>query len=630
MPADGCSPMRLRPSLVVLLLLAPAALAIAPGLTAVDDAPAADAAAYVASAQAILHGKSFLGNDPQGWMDFAGAQLNPTPSKNSAKDLVAAMGALYQAAGVVPTDAQQTELLRGVAQLDTFEAAALAPLVSDVARVYASQVEIAKQVDVSVLMEDGVLYPSGHFASAQIHQLEADFDEALSEQTRIALPPEAARASVANAQDLIEAAKAFEVAVGQAPPGSFEVLFTDPLGLVQIGSRGADSFVPGGVLGQPVLVADPGGDDIDTTNAGGACPLDDVLGQFNCNGLAASLRVDVAGNDVYNHAGSHQVAQGSGALGGVGVLVDFTGSDTYNAVQTTTEGEFMYYFAAGVQGAGEGGVGILLDGEGNDRYLLTHTNVLQDAFVQSQGFGGIGGVGALIDGVGDDHYESILTCPVTNRALFCGMYILGTSLYGGVSIAFDGAGNDYYRGYVDAPQEDYYSQSFAAFGGIGIEVDVAGNDIYLDTAITHGPRAYGPGSPSLNCAYASAMYAGAYSLFLDLQGNDNYWSETIDLQARAKITSESYSLAGVSLFWDAEGSDVHRMKADGATGETVLGRGFAPAATDTIALYLDTGGLDIYQDFGGPTVGGDGSGVVPNVWHAGANAGIDVNLIPNV
>ncbi|HEV8360576.1 MAG TPA: hypothetical protein VGR28_08995 [Candidatus Thermoplasmatota archaeon] len=611
--------MRLAPLVVATLLALPAA-ALALGPLDAAPAPALADGDLVARAQAMLLEPVRLGRSPQGWIDWAEAQLRAPAVAADATDLAGAIAALYASAGLVADDATLADLDARVAALDPAAAASLAPLVATMAQVYAQQRAVAAQVDLAPALRDGLFVPSGAWASEQLHALDGHFDPALADATRVVLPPAAAQASVANAEQLVAAAMAFRAA---ADGGAFELAgpFTDPLGLVVLGSPGSDVFVPGGALGQPILVADPGGDDLDLTSAGGACPVpldaEAELGQFDCNGLVASLRVDAGGDDTYTASATYAVAQGAGALGGLGVLVDAAGDDLYQASQVSTQREFMYYIAAGVQGSGEGGAGLLLDLQGNDRYVLSYTSGGRNVFMQSQGFAGLGGFGALVDGTGADTYNADLVCQTANR-VFCGVYILGTALYPGVAIALDGEGDDFYRGYVRAPQEDYYSQSFAAFGGVGIEVDLLGDDVYIDSATSYNPQY----SPSLNCAYASGMYGGAHSLFLDAAGNDDYLSETYDLVNDAKITSESYSLAGTSLFWDVSGDDHHTMRALGSDESIVLGRGALGTVLDRHALYLDTGGLDVYADEpADQTVGAD-----MDAWLTGA----DLNVVPTV
>ena len=84
----------------------------------------------------------------------------------------------------------------------------------------------------------------------------------------------------------------------------------------------------------------------------------------------------------------------SGSVGGVGVLWDAAGNDTYEADSMA-------------QGSGWDGIGVLVDDAGNDRYLST---------TYSQGSSGPAGFGLLLDRAGDDVYharDSLYGEPVT-------------------------------------------------------------------------------------------------------------------------------------------------------------------------------------------------------------------------
>ncbi len=127
-----------------------------------------------------------------------------------------------------------------------------------------------------------------------------------------------------------------------------------------------------------------------------------------------------------------------GISGGVGILIDKKGDDSYIA-DYFAQGS-SYYF----------GIGILHDMSGNDQYMAGR---------YAQGAGIHSSVGVLIDQYGDDFY------------------------YSSFGVA-QGMGHDYGVGFFqDESGNDKYltgslSQGSATMGGIGIIIDTQGNDIY--------------------------------------------------------------------------------------------------------------------------------------------------------
>jgi hypothetical protein len=123
---------------------------------------------------------------------------------------------------------------------------------------------------------------------------------------------------------------------------------------------------------------------------------------------------DAAGDDDYRiwHAG-----QGFGTASGAGILNDAVGADSYEAVTGQTSGVGVLYLSLAdrarsnrnvAQGAGigveadgtvaglGGGLGILRDRAGTDTYT---------AATYGQGFGSVRGIGVLADAAGDDIYD---------------------------------------------------------------------------------------------------------------------------------------------------------------------------------------------------------------------------------
>ena len=161
--------------------------------------------------------------------------------------------------------------------------------------------------------------------------------------------------------------------------------------------------------------------------------------------------------------------------GGVGILCDNNGDDTYSA------GLFAqgcaYWFA----------VGMLLDGGGNDIY---------NGVWYVQGAGAHFGVGYLDDFAGDDRYDAELNMAV-------------------------GAGHDFTVGFFnERGGDDTYRVPNLSLGGgnangIGIFHDHDGDDIYE----TKGGTTLGRANAS---DQGPRRYLGVFGIFVDSGGNDRY------------------------------------------------------------------------------------------------------------
>jgi hypothetical protein len=575
--------MRLAFLLAVLLSAPAVASALAP-------APVDARALAAERATQLLTQGPHLGKTPAGWLSFARAALAPAATPAPPVTLSSAMAQLYQAVGVQPDAAQERDLSLRIAALPGDAAAAFAPLVAASAQAYATQAALARGLDWGAMR---------------------------------LLPERQAEASVANAERVLGAVGAFEQAargLRADVPG-----FEDPLGLVQLGGTGSDTFRPDSPFGDPVLTADLGGDDTYLEAAGGACPLSMQNPWATCNGLAFALAVDLAGNDRYEAQGLGVTAQGSGAFGGLGMLVDAQGDDVYHVQQgVPTDGFLLPYISGVVMGSGEAGVGMLLDAMGSDQYLFDAGSSGFDLYVQGQGFGGLGGVGVLADGAGNDLYSTQVRCDGPHNQL-CGLYTMAQGSYSGAGIMVDVSGDDRYLASVVAPWEDYYAQSFAAFGALTLQADLAGNDVYEASATS-----YDTSRSALNCAYGTAEYAGALAIFLDAAGNDRYYDATYSPNGVSTM-AEGFSLASTSLFWDAAGDDTHTMvsvQTDGGNNAVVTGRGMGTDVLDTFALYLDTGGQDTYADVpAAQTIGGNDQVWFPSV-HDVSGLGVDEDVVP--
>ncbi|MDQ1712248.1 MAG: hypothetical protein QOE45_1698 [Frankiaceae bacterium] len=230
-----------------------------------------------------------------------------------------------------------------------------------------------------------------------------------------------------------------------------------------------------------VLILDAAGDDSYFNNAGGnaidvlrgpapapnpgparGCQMDGELG-FECVVAAAAL-VDLSGNDTYQRFETpgvdsactsdplvrRIVLEGAGA-GGVGILVDARGDDTYNGKILTI-------------GTGHIGFGYLRDVSGNDSYTAIRTSI---------GASVVAGTGHLLDEAGDDSYSYYMpaggafdnngVCQTTTGT------IMGGSLLGGLATFRDLDGTDTYA----APSAGALGSG--QLGGVGVFLDAGGD-----------------------------------------------------------------------------------------------------------------------------------------------------------
>lgn len=203
--------------------------------------------------------------------------------------------------------------------------------------------------------------------------------------------------------------------------------------------------------------------------------------------------IEVSGNDKYFAGGLYEdfrepgkaylsLSQGFGygmrpwesfvgASGGIGVIAEAEGNDTFVAD----------YFA---QGASYWfSLGILDDRKGNDRYVSGR---------YAQGAGIHMSAGALIDGAGDDNYLADF-----GVAQGCGHDY-------GIGFLLDNGGNDRYLAGVVA-------QGAGNDNGIGILSDNGGNDEYF---LKNRGQGYGNFEPTRD--------VGSFGLLFDFGGTDNY------------------------------------------------------------------------------------------------------------
>ncbi|HPU84780.1 MAG TPA: HEAT repeat domain-containing protein [Candidatus Latescibacteria bacterium] len=194
------------------------------------------------------------------------------------------------------------------------------------------------------------------------------------------------------------------------------------------------------------------------------------------------LLVDVDGNDLYR---SGTYGQGFGATGGIGILDDRKGNDSYCAGGTTTDVlRFDDHYLTMAQGVGSGirpvasgGFGFLIDRAGNDVY---------NADVYGQGVGYWLGGGGLLDGEGHDRYVAHQYAQGAGIHLSSGALLdfRGDDVYviNGVG---QGCGHDLGTGILfDETGDDAFTVEGLALGagnanGISVFADVSGRDAYI-------------------------------------------------------------------------------------------------------------------------------------------------------
>jgi hypothetical protein len=190
-----------------------------------------------------------------------------------------------------------------------------------------------------------------------------------------------------------------------------------------------------------------------------------------------------AGEDAHVYEGMHGV-QGFGGPHGVGILADSAGNDVYRALEGSPAAGTVLYFntltnndfnLSAAQGASlgvapsgsadgravSGGLGLLADQQGNDTY---------EAGAGAQGFAHWNGVGLHHDFSGDDDYQA--------RALSG-----GAATEFGVGTMVDHLGDDDYGTAEVRPLNSYGYGS--DFGG-GTFADYAGMDEYFTSQFTLG------------------------------------------------------------------------------------------------------------------------------------------------
>lgn len=319
--------------------------------------------------------------------------------------------------------------------------------------------------------------------------------------------------------------------------------------------------------------------------------------KFGCGICGVGVCVDVAGDDIYE---SERLANGVGIFG-TGMLADYEGKDSYRQMVSgqgcgyfgvgllvEVAGDDDYYLAGDGQGAGGvgGGVGILADYAGSDSYTAEpFSEVFNRGDYHSehkinannaQGWGGgrrgdgsdghswAGGLGALLDINGDDHYYS-------------GNWSLGTGYWFGIGILYDVNGSDIY-------ESCYFTQASGAHYCIGAIFDENGDDKH-ELFETAG-------------AALSFGWDFSVNLLVDWQGNDTYVAKIIST-ALSDIRSNAF-------LFDFGGDDLYQLNSGTAgMGEADFRESYRtqrpmtpyPSYAQSFGILIDVGGTDQYLDF---------------------------------
>lgn len=563
----------------------------------------------------LLNQRPTLGRTPMQWVDWAKTNFTPgAPAKpatlTSTASLATSVLKIYRLVGLTPSPADVRAVTASAARLSPNVQGAFGELVSTVAAAYAAQVPTAKAVAERL---------AGGFDPTKTLLTIAERDAMNARQVKIA--------------DAIDTFRATTAGLLPATTQASTPIFSDPEGLVVLGSTGDDVYTRSGTIPDPVLLIDPSGNDDYLNSAGGACPVTGpfISNMLACNSLVLSVVADVGQgetprvwtngklyNDVYLYDGVPAAIQGAGGPGGIGMLIDVAGDDRYDAKMTRTASEPTQYFDAGAQGYGFGGAGLLADGLGNDWYTMIENSPRGHSQAEfGQGFGGGGGTGVVLDVNGNDWWGTKVYGGTELRG-FSGVYTMGTGFYGGIGLLADiGQGTDKYIGLADAGSVDYYAQGFGAFGGTGILYEDGGNDSYSAVEIARHPSPVI--DPLLNCAFGTASIAGV-GIMVEVAGDDvSYGRSTSTRSSFVMDWGWGGPLPSYGLYIDTGGNDEYTLVAEAGPGYSgrIAGWGLLEPEWglegNTFGTFVDIGGNDKYVG-AEPDVGNN------KVWAFGVDA----------
>jgi hypothetical protein len=373
----------------------------------------------------------------------------------------------------------------------------------------------------------------------------------------------------------VEALDEARLALAKLPDaGAFAFDWKTPYGWVRFRGTGDDAID----ASESFLIVDLGGNDTWKGPAGANDALRQISLALDMGGndtyeaegpaqgagmCGIGVLIDAGGDDTYK---SGICSQGFGQLG-MGVLADLGGKDSYfvkyqgqgAAILGIGEllevsGDDTYTVWCHGQGYGAaGGVGVLADRAGNDSYIAvrdpaitgrpSYHSELKVSVSEAQGCGmgrrgdgadghsWAGGLGALLDVSGDDTYSA-------------GNWCMGTGYWFGTGILWDGGGNDSYRGGV-------WSEGTGAHFCIGALVDEGGDDKHI----------------AVDGAVNAIAFAHDFTvaILVDVSGNDLYEGSS------GPATSINRSVA---MLLDLGGDDTYKMAPANRPGMAVFDEKF--------------------------------------------------------
>lgn len=269
---------------------------------------------------------------------------------------------------------------------------------------------------------------------------------------------------------------------------------------------------------------------------------------------------DLGGNDTY--LGFYQV-QGTGVTMGLGLLADRGGNDTYTANDSLIDfpsAQSAQHNISMSQGAGfgrradysdgrsmAGGVGVLMDSQGDDTYSCG---------VFGQGVGYWMGVGLLWDLAGKDSYSGQWYSQGASAHFAVGIIEdeSGDDSYLAPMNMAQGAGHDFSLGFLrDGGGNDKYIAPNLSFGagnanGIGWMLEMGGNDTYTSAGITLGKASENP-------AESLRGRAICLGVFMDLGGTDSYpaasaWAKNAALAGHVITAAPTPKESSLGVFLD--------------------------------------------------------------------------------
>jgi hypothetical protein len=271
------------------------------------------------------------------------------------------------------------------------------------------------------------------------------------------------------------------------------------------------------------------------------------------------MMLDDSGDDVYDCASN---GQGSATTLGLGILSDLEGNDKYQLACDSTKDALGGLPGYGQGGAlsfraypwekklvAYGGVGMLVDDKGNDTYTSKGWNCQGGSYIMS--------LGVLVDNEGNDHYDCGTGqgsgIHVTNAIL---VDKKGDDVYEG-GFRAGGSGSDRSPGFlIDYEGNDTYKSTTSSYGtackpfAYSLFIDYKGDDKYIcekpkGPVLMNDWHSFGGVWPE------SDPNAWPYAISLDLGGKDTY-----QVRNRAN-NAETHSFGhGIFLDMDWRGGDV--------------------------------------------------------------------------